>query len=260
MAQYETILKTAAGTVQGGALVLPAGSTITGVTFGVTLLSGSGAPAAGTGVDGAFYLDYTNSMLYGPKASGAWPAGVSLVGTNGTNGQAIHTVSGAPSYIVGVNGDYAIDPTAQLFYGPKAGGLWPAGVSIRGAPGPSDWTAWTNDDMDAGTEILVEWDAPTAPGVWKAIGRISKGANLIAFEALVALCVEDNGYGGYTYTAVTLTVQHTTEIGDCSPITWQSGGVPYTDYDSGTGKVRLRVNLAAGATNWSASGKWMRAA
>jgi len=38
-----------------------------------TFISGSGAPTAGVGVDGAFYLDTTSSRLWGPKASGAWP-------------------------------------------------------------------------------------------------------------------------------------------------------------------------------------------
>lgn len=53
---------------------------------GTSLLYGSGAPASGIGVDGNFYLDDSAHMLYGPKASGTWPAGVSLVGTPGTNG------------------------------------------------------------------------------------------------------------------------------------------------------------------------------
>lgn len=51
---------------------------------GSTILSGSGAPAAGTGVDGDFYLDTATWTLYGPKASGAWPgSGTSLVGPAG---------------------------------------------------------------------------------------------------------------------------------------------------------------------------------
>ena len=39
-----------------------------------TFLSGSGAPTAGVGVDGAVYLDYASGRLYGPKAAGAWPS------------------------------------------------------------------------------------------------------------------------------------------------------------------------------------------
>lgn len=49
-------------------------------------LSTSGVPSAGTGVDGDFAIDSTAKVMYGPKAAGAWPAGVSYAGTNGTNG------------------------------------------------------------------------------------------------------------------------------------------------------------------------------
>ena len=50
----------------------PAGAT--GPAGPATFLSGAGAPTAGVGVDGAYYLDTTTLRLYGPKAAGAWPA------------------------------------------------------------------------------------------------------------------------------------------------------------------------------------------
>ena len=53
-----------------------------------TVLSGSGAPASGTGSDGDFYVDTTNTRIYGPKASGAWGSGTSLVGPAGATGSA----------------------------------------------------------------------------------------------------------------------------------------------------------------------------
>ncbi len=52
-------------------------------TNGNTVLYGSGAPASGLGVNGNFYIDTVANYLYGPKAGGAWPAGVSLVGPAG---------------------------------------------------------------------------------------------------------------------------------------------------------------------------------
>jgi hypothetical protein len=62
-------------------------------------------------------------------------------GIDGEDGKTIYTVSGAPSAATGVDGDYAIDPTAQMFYGPKDSGSWPAGVSIKGEKGdPGDGT------------------------------------------------------------------------------------------------------------------------
>ncbi len=53
-------------------------------TNGHSILSGSGAPAGGTGVDGDFYLDTAATTLYGPKSGGVWPSGVSLIGPPGT--------------------------------------------------------------------------------------------------------------------------------------------------------------------------------
>lgn len=47
---------------------------------GKTLRYGSGAPGPGDGNDGDFYLRTSNWTIYGPKASGAWPAGQSLTG------------------------------------------------------------------------------------------------------------------------------------------------------------------------------------
>jgi hypothetical protein len=51
---------------------------------GQTTLSGAGAPGAGTGTDGDFYIDTTAWDIYGPKAGGAWGSGTSLVGPAGS--------------------------------------------------------------------------------------------------------------------------------------------------------------------------------
>lgn len=47
---------------------------------GKTLLSGSGAPSSGTGNNGDFYIDTSTSTIYGPKTSGSWGSGTSLIG------------------------------------------------------------------------------------------------------------------------------------------------------------------------------------
>lgn len=74
------------------------------VGSGASLLHGEGVPDAGTGFDNDFYLDTTNTRLYGPKTSGAWGAGVLLVGTAGSDGVSFsyqgHWVSGT-SYSAG---------------------------------------------------------------------------------------------------------------------------------------------------------------
>ncbi|MGC4393790.1 hypothetical protein [Hydrogenophaga sp. T2] len=53
------------------------------------VIAGAGAPGDSVGNDGDYYLDTAASLLYGPKAGGAWPPlGVSLTGPAGPPGPA----------------------------------------------------------------------------------------------------------------------------------------------------------------------------
>lgn len=61
-----------------GSIVGPAGNSV---------LNGTGAPGSGTGANGDFYINNTNTCLYGPKASGAWPGScTALIGPAGPAG------------------------------------------------------------------------------------------------------------------------------------------------------------------------------
>lgn len=114
---------------------------------GASVLSGSGAPSAGTGSDGDFYIDLVTDELYGPKAGGVWPTPpVSLVGpagapgapgTPGTDGKSVLNGTGVPSNALGNDGDFYIDTATTDLYGPKAAGVWPTPpVSLIGPAGP----------------------------------------------------------------------------------------------------------------------------
>lgn len=112
---------------------------------GRTILSGTTAPSSGTGANGDFYINTVTHVIYGPKASGTWPAGVSLVGpqgaagTNGIDGRTILNGTTPPGSGVGANGDFYLDTAAWGLYGPKAGGVWPTPVALRGPQGdPGD--------------------------------------------------------------------------------------------------------------------------
>jgi len=63
-----------------------AGTNGTNGLDGKTVRSGSGAPSAGLGVDGDFYINTAANTIYGPKASGAWGSPTSLVGAAGAAG------------------------------------------------------------------------------------------------------------------------------------------------------------------------------
>lgn len=54
---------------------------------GRTVLNGTGAPGAGIGVDGDYYIDNNApKSIYGPKTGGAWGSATSLVGPAGQDG------------------------------------------------------------------------------------------------------------------------------------------------------------------------------
>jgi hypothetical protein len=53
----------------------------------MSLLNGTAPPTAGDGVDDDFWIDTTAWFIYGPKAAGAWPAGVSMIGPTPTNAE-----------------------------------------------------------------------------------------------------------------------------------------------------------------------------
>jgi hypothetical protein len=161
-------------------------------TDGNTVLNGTGAPQGNLGKDGDFYLDTTADVLYGPKANGAWPVnGVSLAGIPGAagpagpagpqgpvgplgltgpqgpagaNGNTVLNGAGAPGSSVGNDGDFYLDTTADVLYGPKSGGAWPVnGVSLAGPPG-SPGTGATVTSLAAGDTHCANGGAAITDG------------------------------------------------------------------------------------------------
>lgn len=159
-------------------------------TDGLSILSGAGAPGAGLGVDGEFYIDTVAVAIYGPKTSGAWGSPTSLIGPDGidgtdgtdgidgidgTDGKTIRNGSGVPSSGLGVDGDFYIDTTAKTIYGPKTSGAWGSSTSIVGPTGA------------AGTSLLPV-EMQVVP-----IGTVLVAANQIGQRAF-RVPAELNGY------------------------------------------------------------------
>ena len=112
---------------------------------GSVIYSGTGAPPAGTGVVGDFYIDVASGNLYGPKTASGWGTPIDLKGSNGATGATgaagaagskIYTGTTAPASTVGVVGDYYLDKANYLFYGPKTATGWGTPVSLQGPQGP----------------------------------------------------------------------------------------------------------------------------
>lgn len=66
---------------QVNSIPIPGGGTSGGGAN--TVLHGDAPPAGYDGMDGDFYIDDLGWKIYGPKANGIWPQGVSLIGPPG---------------------------------------------------------------------------------------------------------------------------------------------------------------------------------
>lgn len=206
--------------------------------------AGTPPPAAPT-----YYTATEVLQILATTYQGAWSAATAY-----TTGQ---TVSHEGGYFLALQDSTASEPDVTASTADWALLATPGTDGTDGA----GFQTWTAPDLDTGTETLVEWTAPVdARAVWRVTGQVGKGAAMIAFEALVAWLPVADGYGGYSASLVQLAVQHTTQIGDCSDVTWEAtpgAGDIYTDYDATSGKVRLRAAFAS--DNWDASGIYARA-
>ena len=118
---------------------------------GKTILNGIVDPTS-EGVDGDFYINTASNTLFGPKTSGAWGSGTSLVGPQGPTGaQGPQGDAGAQ----GVQGDT----------GPQ-GPQGEQGIQgIQGPAGNDGATGATGADGDDGATILHGTSNPTTEGV-----------------------------------------------------------------------------------------------
>jgi hypothetical protein len=164
---------------------------------GNSVLYGTTDPLNSVGINGDFYVNTTTHFMFGPKTSGAWPAGVSLIGpqgpqgvqgvqgpiglqgppgprgTDGTNGNTVLYGPSDPT-AQGVNGDFYINTFTNFIFGPKASGAWPAGTSLVGPQGPIGLTGPQGPKGDkgdkgdqgiqgnAGTATVIVSDTPPA--------------------------------------------------------------------------------------------------
>lgn len=103
-------------------------------TNGTAVLNGITNPAAGIGVNGDFYINTATNTLFGPKANGAWPAGVSLIGPQGIQGLTGATGPAGAQGLPGAAGTNGTNGTVGAT-GP-IGLTGPAGTQgIQGLPG-----------------------------------------------------------------------------------------------------------------------------
>ncbi|MFN5629972.1 MAG: hypothetical protein ACK48W_11880, partial [Bacteroidota bacterium] len=123
---------------------------------GKTVLNGTTNPTALIGNNGDFYINTTSNTLFGPKASGAWPAnGVSLVGPQGATGATGATGPQGPAGLTGPAGlqgsTGATGPQGPSGAQGATGATGPQGpTGLTGPTGPPGATGLTGPQGPAG--------------------------------------------------------------------------------------------------------------
>jgi hypothetical protein len=140
---------------------------------GNVLLNGAGAPGAGLGSNGDFYIDTTADAIYGPKTAGAWGSPTSIIGPQGPQGiQGIQGVPGddgatgpeGPEGPIGPEG-----PEGPI--GPEGPEGPPGDTGATGAPGP--------DNVLDGDPVDVTGRSTGEPLIWNGTTWVPASAAAI---------------------------------------------------------------------------------
>jgi len=216
---------------------------------GTKIYSGTVAPAATLGANGDFYLNTATSMLYGPKTAAGWGTATSLIGATGAAGATgvagskIISGTGVPAASAGSNGDYYLDPANYLFYGPKANGVWPVPINLKGAKG----------DPGTANVIYSDWITPSTYTKTTVFGTVYFTADIAASKVTQAIL--DQGtvivYGKLNgYNPV---IWPTDQVANLPiSITYMSGAVSNIDIWSALGTVgSIRISLTSSTNAYS---------
>ena len=158
-------------------------------TNGNAVLNGATAPNNNQGVNGDFFINTATNTIYGPKANGAWPAGVSLVGSQGPTGATGATGPQGPTGVAGPQGPAgatgltgaagAVGPQGPAGATGATGLQGPAGVA--GPQGPAGSTGATGPVGVAGPQgpagILASGSAVGNTPYWDGTQWVLNSSN-----------------------------------------------------------------------------------
>ena len=153
-------------------------------------MNGATAPNNNQGVNGDFFINTATNTIYGPKANGAWPAGVSLVGSQGPTGATGATGPQGPTGVAGPQGPAgatgltgaagAVGPQGPAGATGATGLQGPAGVA--GPQGPAGSTGATGPVGVAGPQgpagILASGSAVGNTPYWDGTQWVLNSSNI----------------------------------------------------------------------------------
>ena len=222
-------------------------------TNGNGVLNGASAPTNNQGVDGDFYVNTTTNTLYGPKANGTWPAGVSLVGPQGPAGVAGAIGPQGPTGLTGLQGPAGATGATGL-QGP-AGATGPQGpAGTTGAAGPqgpagvlASGAAAGNTPYWNGTQWVLNSSNIYNNGAGIGIGTVSPNASA-ALEV-------NSTTKGFLLPTMTQTQRNAISTPATGLLIYQSDNTPGFYYYNGSAWTAIAGAAAGGggATGYSST-------
>lgn len=209
-----------------------------------TVLYGLGVPGSSTGNNNDTYIDTGTGIFY-KKSGGTWSQAFSMqtgpagpAGANGTNGidgidgKTVLSGTSDPSNLyTGTDGDFYINTSTITLFGPKASGVWPAGISLVGADGTAGPAGPKGDTGDTGpageagaagagvatggtsgqvlskhsdTDYDTQWIDPPATGAMAPDGIIT-GLSLSVSGSTVSVAAGQWRIAGVVYQTISIT-------------------------------------------------------
>ncbi len=145
---------------------------------GATWSSGTSVPGGEIGANGDYYFRTSTDDVY-LKSAGSWsiianirgstgqdgspgaPGEPGSPGAAGTDGKTVRSGAGAPSSVLGVDGDFYVDTSTQMIYGPKEAGAWGSGTSLAGTDGADGIPRTIQDEgVDLTQRLKVNFVGP----------------------------------------------------------------------------------------------------
>jgi uncharacterized protein (TIGR02145 family) len=199
-------------------------------------------------VNGDFYINTATNTLFGPKANGTWPAGVSLVGPQGIQGVAGPTGLQGPA---GVAGPVGLTGPA----GPQGiqGVAGPAGVA--GPVGPTGAVGAAGNGFSNGTAVnqMMYWNGSgwvtLNAGINGQVLSICNGS--LTWVSMAGVCtlpaaLTTINCAGATTTGTLTNGSAANSVTTAIPYTGGNAGTYAAQSVSSTGVVGLTATLAAG--------------
>lgn len=175
----------ASGTITGTApnqtlnLTIPRGDTgLTGSQGpqGYSVLSGSGDPTSGDGVNGDWWINTTALTIFGPKAAGAWPgSGTSLVPALSSSTPSPNGTAAPGASTLASRADHVHALSASVI------------MSTTQPSSPTDGTVWVDTDSSV---TAVDPDALISKSLINAAGDLLVGS---ADDTVGRLALGNNG-------------------------------------------------------------------